>query len=252
MSPCRPSCEERPSDGGRNRRGPGLGAGVTPTASNPSPQGMRAYGIPNGHHHLLAKADRSMVMTPRAAGSKPAGRSQATDVPKDRRHMRLQIQSFSMSLMIVAVNWLFSVAPLVTLPDGTMWPPVSLVVGFVFVARDFAQARGRASGDFAGDAGSVRPSAMSWPTPIVALASAAAFLISEFADWAVYSFTGRSLSQRILFSSALERTDRQRHFPRRCRPAVTPAGVLAMTVSKMLGAVVVWWLVRRREATAAS
>ncbi len=42
-------------------------------------------------------------------------------------------------LLIVLVNWLFTVVPLVEFPGGTMWPPVALVVGFVFVARDFAQ-----------------------------------------------------------------------------------------------------------------
>ena len=34
--------------------------------------------------------------------------------------------------------------------------------------------------------------------PFVATASAAAFLISELVDWAVYSFTKRPLSQRVL------------------------------------------------------
>ena len=41
--------------------------------------------------------------------------------------------------LIVAVNYAFSVVPLVELPDGTMWPPVALAVGFIFVVRDFAQ-----------------------------------------------------------------------------------------------------------------
>ena len=42
-------------------------------------------------------------------------------------------------VLIVAVNYAFIVVPLVKLPDGTMWPPVALLVGFVFVARDFAE-----------------------------------------------------------------------------------------------------------------
>ena len=41
--------------------------------------------------------------------------------------------------LIVLVNYAFTKVPLVALPGGTMWPPVSLLVGFVFVARDFAQ-----------------------------------------------------------------------------------------------------------------
>ena len=44
--------------------------------------------------------------------------------------------------LIVAVNYAFTVVPLVKLPDGTMWPPVALLVGLIFVARDFAQREG--------------------------------------------------------------------------------------------------------------
>jgi len=32
---------------------------------------------------------------------------------------------------------------------------------------------------------------------------------------------------------------------------LTVSGVVAMTISKMLGALVVWWLIRRREGLAA-
>ena len=37
--------------------------------------------------------------------------------------------------LIVAVNYGFTVTPLLPLPGGEMWPPMSLVVGFVFVAK---------------------------------------------------------------------------------------------------------------------
>ncbi|MBT3173116.1 MAG: hypothetical protein HN333_16985, partial [Rhodospirillaceae bacterium] len=86
--------------------------------------------------------------------------------------------------------------------------------------------------------------------PFVAVASLSAFLISEFADWAVYSFTRRPFSQRILLSSLIGTPLDSiaflaiiGHF--------SLVGVVAMTVSKMLGALVVWWLIRRREARAA-
>ena len=41
--------------------------------------------------------------------------------------------------LIVLVNWLFTVVPLVEMGAGEKWPPVALIVGLVFVARDFAQ-----------------------------------------------------------------------------------------------------------------
>ena len=40
--------------------------------------------------------------------------------------------------LIVLVNWLFTVVPLVEMGAGDKWPPVALIVGLVFVARDFA------------------------------------------------------------------------------------------------------------------
>jgi DNA-binding CsgD family transcriptional regulator len=40
--------------------------------------------------------------------------------------------------MVVLINWLFLVVPMVPM-FGTVIPPVMLVVGFVFVFRDFAQ-----------------------------------------------------------------------------------------------------------------
>ena len=147
-------------------------------------------------------------------------------------------------LLIVTVNLAFTVVPLVELPDGTQWPPVSLLVGFVFVVRDFAQREighrvllamllGAGLSYFMAD-------------PIVAAASAAAFLVSELVDWAVYSFTGRPLSQRILLSSALGAPVDSAVFLAGVG-MLSPVGVAAMTASKMVGALLVWWMIRRRE-----
>ena len=150
--------------------------------------------------------------------------------------------------LIVAVNYAFIVVPLVKLPDGTMWPPVALLVGFVFVARDFAQREighkvllamlvGVAISYFMAD-------------PFVATASAAAFLISELVDWAVYTYTKRPLSQRILFSSLLGAPVDSAVFLG-LLGLISPVGIAAMTASKLVGAFVVWWMIRRRETTAA-
>ena len=150
--------------------------------------------------------------------------------------------------LIVLVNWAFTIVPLVKLPDGTMWPPVALIVGFVFVARDFAQ---REIGHFVLAAMAVGV-AISYVMagPQVAMASAAAFLISEMADWAVYSFTGRPLSQRILFSSILG-TPIDTVIFLSLIGFFSVTGAVVMTASKLLGALIVWWLIRRRELTGA-
>ena len=148
-------------------------------------------------------------------------------------------------VLIVAVNWAFTVIPPVALPGGTLWPPVSLLVGFVFVIRDFAQ---REIGHFVLLAMLVG-AGLSYvmADPAVAIASAAAFAVSELADWAVYSFTGKSLSERILYSSALGTPIDSAVFLAGIG-FFSAAGVAAMTASKMIGALIVWWMIRRREA----
>ena len=146
--------------------------------------------------------------------------------------------------LVVLVNWAFTVVPLVKLPGGTMWPPVALLVGFVFVARDFAQ---REVGHYVLAAMAIGVSISYFmASPQVAIASAAAFLVSEIADWAVYSFTRRPLSQRILYSSIVGTPIDSVVFLGMVG-FLSLAGAAAMTLSKLLGAFIVWWLIRRRE-----
>ncbi len=143
--------------------------------------------------------------------------------------------------LIPFVNWTFTVvqtefpAPgggawtpfFYTLPGGGDWTPVTIVTGLVLVFRDFAQ---RAIGHkvllvmLAGLAATIPVTGLNAQTfamiengeratavalavltaggPL-AVASGAAFLISELADWAVYTFTGRPLHERIWYSSLI-------------------------------------------------
>ena len=149
--------------------------------------------------------------------------------------------------LIVAVNYGFTVVPLVPLPGGEMWPPISLVVGFVFVARDYAQREIGHRVIIAMLAAGVISYFMA--SPFIAVASVAAFLISEFADWAVYTFTGRTFARRVLLSSAVGTPIDSAVFLSLI-DQFSGIGVLAMTASKMLGALLVWWMIRRRETVA--
>jgi uncharacterized PurR-regulated membrane protein YhhQ (DUF165 family) len=148
--------------------------------------------------------------------------------------------------LIVLVNYGFSVVPLVKMPGGEMWPPMSLIVGLIFVVRDFAQ---REIGHkvilamlVAGGLSYLMAS------PFIAVASVAAFLISEFADWGVYSFTGKKFHERVLWSSALATPIDSIVFLA-IIGHLSVTGVVAMTVSKMLGALMVWWMLRKRFVT---
>jgi queuosine precursor transporter len=153
------------------------------------------------------------------------------------------IMTFSYIALIVAVNYGFSVVPMVALPWGEMFPPMSLVVGFIFVVRDYAQWEIGHRVVLAMLVAGVLSYFMA--SPFVAVASVSAFLISEFVDWAVYSFTKKPFAQRVLLSSALGTPVDSAvflyligHF--------SVSGVALMTASKMIGALVVWKIVRRK------
>ncbi len=148
-------------------------------------------------------------------------------------------------VLIVAVNLGFSVVPMLPLPGGELFAPVSLAVGFVFIARDFAQ---RAIGHhvlWAMLAGAGISYILA--DPFVAVASAVAFAISELVDWAVYTSTRRPLSDRVLLSSIIGTPIDSAVFLAMIG-AFGWAGFLAMTISKMIGAFAVWAALRRRQA----
>ena len=146
--------------------------------------------------------------------------------------------------LIALVNWAFVVVDPIRLPGGVIWPPMTIFVGFVFVIRDFAQ---REIGHYvlaAMGVGVVLSYFMAGPN--VAAASALAFLISEMADWAVFSFSRMSLSQRVLWSSVIS-TPIDTFVFLSMLDFFSITGAAVMTLSKLVGAVIVWWLVRRRE-----
>lgn len=150
--------------------------------------------------------------------------------------------------LIAGVNWIYEATPLVTLPGGDLWSPVDIIVGFIFVVRDFAQRRVGHHVLWAMLAGI----ALSWAmvSPELAFASAAAFAVGELADWAIFTFTGKPFSQRIFISSLLGAPLDSLVF----LTLVGLASPLAMGVqitSKLCGALLVFYLVSRREKKAA-
>lgn len=146
--------------------------------------------------------------------------------------------------LIAGVNWLFDITPLVELPGGDLWSPAALVVGFVFVVRDFAQRRVGHNILWAMLAGC----AISWwmASPQLAFASALAFAVGELGDWSLYTFTRRPFSQRILISSILGAPLDSLVFLFLIGIA-SPVSVSVMSLSKIFGAIIVFFLVRRRE-----
>ena len=111
-------------------------------------------------------------------------------------------------ITIPFLNWSFGVvdpwellAPSETFTKGVELHPLTMVTGLVFVFRDFVQRR------MGQKVLIVMALAIAWSFyyawPVIALASGIAFAVSEMADWALYTFTKYRLSTRILLSSAL-------------------------------------------------
>jgi uncharacterized PurR-regulated membrane protein YhhQ (DUF165 family) len=157
--------------------------------------------------------------------------------------MRIPFTALYIAL-IVLVNWAFVVVEPIRLPGGVIWPPMTVVVGLIFVVRDFAQ---REIGHYVlGAMGIGVLLSYFMAGPDVAMASVTAFLISEIADWAVYSFTKLPLSQRVIWSSVIS-TPIDTFVFLSMLGFFSVTGAAVMTLSKLLGAIVVWWLIRRRE-----
>ena len=144
-------------------------------------------------------------------------------------------------ILIVLVNWGFTVVPLIPIL-GEMFPPMSLAVGLIFVLRDFAQREIGHKVIGAMLIGGLLSYFMA--DPFVAIASVTAFLISESADWAVYTWTKKPFAQRILISSMVSTPIASAVFLAMIGHFSILAVVL-MTISKMIGALIVWKIVHK-------
>ena len=143
---------------------------------------------------------------------------------------------------IVLVNWLFVVvAP---------WPTVfgdlylaNLVVGFVFVLRDYGQRQVGHRILLATLVAGIITFFM--VDKAIALASITAFVLSETTDWAIYSFTKRPLQQRIVVSSLVSVPLDTLAFQYLAN-YLTPAAFTTEVMSKALGVFIVWYLLKLR------
>jgi uncharacterized PurR-regulated membrane protein YhhQ (DUF165 family) len=149
---------------------------------------------------------------------------------------------------IALVNWLFAPEQLVhgVTQWATPWGDLylaNLIVGFVFVFRDYAQ---RLIGHYvllATAVGGVITCFLAGPG--LAIASMTAFVLSESSDWAVYSFWRKPLQQRILVSSLIAVPLDTLAF-QYLAGYLTPAAFVMEVLSKAVGVLIVWQLLRMR------
>ena len=152
--------------------------------------------------------------------------------------------------LIPFVNWMFSWAPVMALPDGGTWTPFAIITGLVLVFRDLAQ---RQVGHWV-VALLVVGAIISYylAAPEIAIVSALAFAVSELVDWIVYTISRRPLSQRILYSSLLSApldTTIFLYGADMVVPGVfTFWSIAASVMSKLMGAVIVAYVVSLKES----
>ncbi|MEM1390192.1 MAG: hypothetical protein AAGG45_03845 [Pseudomonadota bacterium] len=182
-------------------------------------------------------------------------------------------------MMIPFLNWSFGVVPniqfmgpwlesdiglfsLVFPSDeqaagSLMLHPLTLVTGLVFVVRDFVQREMRQWVLLA------MALALAWSMYyawiVIVIASGLAFFVSEFFDWLLFTFTKMKLSKRILYSSAVATPidttiflygadlAKQIEFGLEFGNTLTLANWIVFVIGKMIGAIVVSEMIKRRE-----
>lgn len=151
-------------------------------------------------------------------------------------------------LLIPFINWSFTWAPMWEVLPGWAFNPVTIVTGLVLVVRDFAQ---REVGHWVLVAMAIALVLTAIAAgPELALASGGSFAIAELVDWALFTFTKYKLSTRVLLSSAVAApldTTLFLYGAEFIRPdQLTLPNVTMSIAGKMLGAVVIWWVVKKR------
>ncbi|MES2999001.1 MAG: hypothetical protein V4700_06785 [Pseudomonadota bacterium] len=146
-------------------------------------------------------------------------------------------------ILIVLLNTLFVYIPLMNV-FGSEVSPMDWTVGIVYILRDFAQRELQHKVIVAMLIGSILSYGLADKT--MAIASMSAFLIAEFIDWAVYTFTRRPLSQRILWSASLSSPIDSGVFLAIVHQ-FNWLGVTILSLAKIAGVFVLWTVWRNRE-----
>jgi uncharacterized PurR-regulated membrane protein YhhQ (DUF165 family) len=167
---------------------------------------------------------------------------------KSRWRFGLPLMTLVYVALIPFINWSFTWAPMWEVLPGWAFNPVTIVTGLVLVVRDFAQ---REVGHYVLIAMAIALLLTAWAAgPELALASGGAFAIAEIVDWALFTFTKYRLSTRVLLSSAIAApldTTIFLYGAEMIRPdQLTGPNITMSILGKMVGAIVIWWIIRRR------
>lgn len=148
-------------------------------------------------------------------------------------------------LFIVLINTLFIYLPGVA-AFGQSFSPADMVVGIIYLVRDFAQREIKHYIFLAMIIGGALSYLLADST--VAVASVAAFSVGEIIDWGIYTFTKRPLSDRLIWSAIISSPFDSSVFLYFCQRLHWLPFVI-MTLGKMMGVLLLWsyWKFRNRR-----
>jgi hypothetical protein len=146
-------------------------------------------------------------------------------------------------VFIIIINTAYAYFPFMTIA-GAPFSSGDMVVGAVYIFRDFAQREIKHYVIFAMLFGVIV--SYLFADKAMAVASVCAFTVAETIDWAIFTFTGKPLSQRLIWSSIISAPMDSIVFLSIYGP-LNLAGILVLTASKSLGVLFVWYVWRRRN-----
>jgi len=167
-----------------------------------------------------------------------------------KRVARLQTPWTALYLYLIPfINWCFDHVPTFPLPGHGDWNPMTVVTGLVLVVRDFAQ---REVGHWIFIFLGIGLVLSIWTSdPTIALASAAAFAVSETIDWALFTFAKLPLSKRVFVSAGVSGPIDAAVFlwiASYSIPGIFNGwSLMGSVVSRFLGCAVVYYFMKQRE-----
>lgn len=127
------------------------------------------------------------------------------------------------------------------------WPPVNIFsqpispadafVGCIYIVRDFAQREIRHYVFIAMVIGAILSFFLA--SHAIAVASVSAFIVGELIDWAIFTFTRRPISERLILSACLSAPIDTAIFLAILNQ-LNWAGFSIMTAGKIIGVIILW------------
>jgi len=145
--------------------------------------------------------------------------------------------------LIVVINNVFAYAPYITV-HGSLVSSVDIIVGVVYILRDFVQREIKHYVIIAMLIGCFLSYLLA--DKQIAIASVTAFFVGELIDWAIYTFSKKPFSERLLWSAGVSAPIDSAIFLY-LTSLLNIFGLTALTLGKLLGILAVWYSWRRKQ-----